>query len=186
MKIVKSCTSSKRISALLLAGEYDDFLQKSLLDDLPVALISESDPNYFEFYTLTRYSFREFKKFTTLQLLWKMNEFVVVARSQPLLRLLLQRIKDSTWSNFNGFYVLIDRKTGKNGCSNAYRFLWVAWEYELLSTIFLCIDPVEGLLIYTYNPYSNVIPSEWQYVRSFKGRNGHPWLLLKKKYLKGE
>ncbi|XP_034196536.2 uncharacterized protein LOC117612023 [Osmia lignaria lignaria] len=183
--IVKSCTSSKQISALLLAGEYDDFLQKSLLDDVPVALISESDPNNFEFYTLTRYLFTEFRKFSTLQLLWKMNEFVVVARSQPLLRLLLQRIKDSIWSNFNGFYVLIDRKTGNYGCSNAYRFLWVAWEYELLSTIFLCIDPVEGLLIYTYNPYTNVIPREWQDAGSFKGRNGHPWLLLKKKYRNG-
>ncbi|XP_029054347.2 uncharacterized protein LOC114881670 [Osmia bicornis bicornis] len=183
--IVKSCTSSKQISALLLAGEYDDFLQKSLLDDVPVALISESDPNNFEYYTLTRYLFREFRKFATLQLLWKMNEFVVVARSQPLLRLLLQRIKDSTWFNSNGFYVLIDRKTGNYGCSNAYRFLWVAWEYELLSTIFLCIDPVEGLLIYTYNPYTNVIPSEWQDAGSFKGRNRHPWLLLKKKYRNG-
>ncbi|KZC04357.1 hypothetical protein WN55_02719, partial [Dufourea novaeangliae] len=139
-----------------------------------------------ELFTLSRYSFTLFKRFSFVHLLWKLNHFVVIASSQPLLRLLLQGIKDSTWSNFNGVHVLIDRKTEERGCVNAYRYLRTAWEYDLLSTIFLCIDPVDGLVIYTYNPYSRNAPTVWGDVGNFKGRSGHPWVLLKRKHRDGK
>nr|XP_012138391.1 PREDICTED: uncharacterized protein LOC105662194 [Megachile rotundata] len=181
--ILQTCETNQ-ISTLLLAGDYDDFFQKSLVNNIPVALIAESKLDAFEFYTLTRYFFTMFKQFSSYHLFHKLTQFVVVSQSQPMLRLLLQRIRDSTWANFTGFYILIDRKT-ENGCANAYRFLWVAWEYDLLSSIFFCADPVEGLLIYTYNPYSNIVPSEWQDAGRFKGRKGHPWLLMKRKYQDG-
>lgn len=74
----------------------------------------------------------------------------------------------------------------ERGCVNAYNFLWAAWEYDRLSTIFLCIDPVEGLVLYTYNPYSSVAPRAWKNVGHFKGRSGHPWTLLKQRYRDGK
>ncbi|CAK9825929.1 hypothetical protein ANTRET_LOCUS3855 [Anthophora retusa] len=171
--------------ALLLAGEYEEFFHFSLIDEIPVALISQSKSTAFEHFIKSRYSFNVFKQFSFLHLLWKLHQFVIVASSQPMLRLIFQKIKDSPWANFNGFHILIDRKTEEHGCINAYRFLWTAWEYDRLSTIFLCIDPEEGLLLYTYNPYSNVAPSIWQDAGQFKGRSGHPWILLKRNYLDG-
>lgn len=168
--------------ALLLAGEYDEFFQRSLLNDLPVALISESKSTAFEMFTLGKYSYTIYAQFSVIYLLWKLNQFIVVASSQPMLQLLLQRTKDSGWSNFQGFHILIDRKTEQRGCVNAYNFLWTAWEYDRLSTIFLCIDPIEGIVLYTFNPYSSIAPEVWRNVGHFHGRGEHPWILLKKKY----
>ena len=186
MSIVRTCTMVQSSDALLLAGEYEDFFQRSLLDDIPVALISEAKSTAFELFTLSKYSFEIYTQFSFLYLIWKLNQFVIVASSQPLLRLLLQKTKDSGWSNFTGFHILIDRRTVERGCVNAYNFLWAAWEYDRLSTIFLCIDPVEGLVLYTYNPYSSVAPRAWKNVGHFKGRSGHPWTLLKQRYRDGK
>ncbi|CAL7936935.1 unnamed protein product [Xylocopa violacea] len=185
MTIVRSCASSDPSDALLLAGNYEHFLQRSLLEDLPVALISESSSTALEQFALSRHSFEAFKRFAFLRLLRRLNRFVVVASSQSMLDLLLVTIKDSPWANANGFHVLIDGDTVENGCSNAYRFLWTGWEYDMLRTIFLCIDPVEGLLLYTYNPYSSEASSTWRHAGSFEGRGGHPWTLLKKKHQSG-
>lgn len=186
MSIVRTCTMVHSYDALLLAGEYEDFFQRSLLDDIPVALISEAKSTAFELFTLSKYSFNIYTQFSFLYLVWKLNQFVIVASSQPLLRLLLQKTKDSGWANFTGFHILIDKRTVEHGCVNAYNFLWAAWEYDRLSTIFLCIDPVEGLVLYTYNPYSSVAPRAWKDVGHFKGRNGHPWILLKQRYRDGK
>ncbi|XP_076281873.1 uncharacterized protein LOC143209712 [Lasioglossum baleicum] len=185
MTIIQTCTFFSKHDALLLAGEYDEFLKKPTLKNLPVALIAESEFSAFDLFTLSRYSFAVFKQFHFLHLLWKLNQFLVVASTQPLLRLLLQRIKDSTWSNASGYYVLIDKKTEIYGCANAYRFLWAAWEYDLVSTIFLCIDPTDGLMIYTYNPYSSKAPVGWIKDGQFRGRAGHPWVLFRRKYRDG-
>ncbi|XP_043253359.1 uncharacterized protein LOC122397925 [Colletes gigas] len=182
MTIVRSCAMFDPKDTLLLAGEYDEFLQRSILGDLPVALMAESRSTAFELFALARYSFRLFKEISFAHLLWKIKRFVVIASSQPLLRLLLQRIRDSTWSNHNGYHVLIDRKTEDRGCLNAHSFLATAWEYDLLSTVFLCIDPDEGLAIYAYNPYSDDAPGIWKQAGRFKGPRGHPWVLLKTKY----
>ncbi|XP_068970968.1 uncharacterized protein [Bombus flavifrons] len=182
MTIIRSCTMFHADDALLLAGEYDEFFQRSLLNDLPVALISESKSTAFEMFTLGKYSYTIYAQFSVIYLLWKLNQFIVVASSQPKLQLLLQRTRDSGWSNFQGFHILIDRKTEQRGCVNAYNFLWTAWEYDRLSTIFLCIDPIEGIVLYTFNPYSSIAPEVWRNVGRFHGRGEHPWILLKKKY----
>ncbi|XP_078049782.1 uncharacterized protein LOC144476559 [Augochlora pura] len=182
MKIFRTCTTFDKGGALLLAGDYDDFLRRPELGDQPIALIAESEFSAFDLFTLSRYSFALFKQYSFLHLLWKLNQFLVVTATRPALRLLLQRIKDSTWSNSNGYHILIDRRTESRGCANAYRFLSAAWEYDLISTIFLCIDPEDGLSIYTYNPYSSVAPDGWEEAGRFSGRGGHPWILFKKKY----
>ncbi|XP_017883988.1 uncharacterized protein LOC108627317 [Ceratina calcarata] len=182
VSIVRSCTKFDSDDTLLLAGEYEDFFKQPSFDEVPVALISESKSALFELYTLSKYSFFVFEQFTFLHYLWRLNQFILIASSQPMLRLLLQNVNDSTWANSNGLHVLIDGQTEKRGCVNAFRFLWTAWEYDRINTIFPCIDPVEGLVLYTYNPYSNAAPAGWQEAGRFKGRGGHPWVLLKRKY----
>ena len=97
----------------------------------------------------------------------------------------LQRTKDSPWANPEGFYIIVDKKTETRGCINARLFLWTAWKYDLLSVIFPCIDPHEGIVYYTFNPYSNSTPADWNEVGRIKGREGHPWIMLKRKFEKG-
>lgn len=185
ISIFRNCIAFDRSNALLLAGEYEDFLQRSSLEDTPLALVAESNSSAFDLFVSSRYSYSVFKRFSFVHLLWKLNQFVVVASSQPLLRRSLQRIKDSTWSNFNGFHILVDRRTEDHGCADAYGFLWAAWEYDLISSIFLCIDPAEGIVVYTYDPFSGNAPDGWRAAGYFKGRSGHPWVLLKRKYQHG-
>ncbi|XP_076760489.1 uncharacterized protein LOC143429019 [Xylocopa sonorina] len=185
MTIVQSCAVSDPSDVLLLAGDYERFFERSLLEDLPVALISESRSTAPDHIILSRHSFEAFKQFAFLRVLHRLNRFVVVASSQSMLDLLLMTIRNSPWANPNGLHVLIDRETVENGCANAYRFLWTGWMYDMLRAIFVCIDPVEGLLIYTYNPYSSEAPSTWRHAGSFEGRGGHPWTLLKRKYQSG-
>lgn len=105
------------------------------------------------------------------------NNFVVL--------FLTQRTKDSPWANSDGFYIIVDKETETRGCINVRSFLWTAWEYDLLSVIFPCIDPDDGIVYYTYNPYSNNTPTDWDEVDRAKGRHGHPWLILKRKYENG-
>lgn len=96
-----------------------------------------------------------------------------------------QRTKDSPWANPEGFYILIDKQTVTRGCINARSYLWTAWEYDLLSVIFICIDPNDGIVYYTYNPYTNSTPDNWYEVGHAKGRQGHPWIILKRKFIFG-
>lgn len=184
MTIVRACTRPHAADdALLLAGEYEEFFQRSLVNDLPIALISQSKSTAFEvLFTLGKYSYTPYP---VTQLFRKLGQFVVVVSTLPLLRLLLQRTKNSGWGNFEGLHILIDRKTVERGCVNARRFLWAAWQYDRLSAIFLCVDPAEGIVLYTYNPYSSTAPAVWRNVGQFRGRGGHPWTLLRMKYQGG-
>lgn len=92
-----------------------------------------------------------------------------------------QKTKDSPWANSDGFFILIDRLTESRGCINARSFLWTAWKYDLLSVIFICIEP-DGIFYYTHNPYSNSTPSDWSEVERVKGHGGHPYIIMKQKF----
>ncbi|KAL6259196.1 hypothetical protein P5V15_009115 [Pogonomyrmex californicus] len=178
------CRPKEPELTLLLGGDYNEFLSRVFFGMVPVALIGETSRrvNALENFALTRYSFNQYVKYNFIQFLRKSHRFVFVASSQPILRSILQRTKDSPWANSEGFYIIVDKETETRGCINARSFLWTAWEFDLLSVIFPCIDPNEGIVYYTYNPYSNSTPDGWTEVGRNKGRQGHPWIILKRKY----
>ncbi|XP_036146792.1 uncharacterized protein LOC105828256 [Monomorium pharaonis] len=188
VKILYQCRPKEPELTLLLGGDYNEFLRRAFFSWVPVALIGETSPrfNALEKIALTRYSFKTFVSYNFIPFLRKSHRFVLVASSQPLLRSILQRTKDSPWANSDGFYIIVDKETETRGCINARSFLWTAWEFDLLSVIFPCIDPDNGIVYYTYNPYSNSTPDNWVEVDRAKGRHGHPWIILRKKYEKDE
>ncbi|XP_071557827.1 uncharacterized protein [Temnothorax nylanderi] len=184
VRILYHCRPKEPELTLLLGGDYNEFLRQAFFAWVPVALIGETSPrfNALEKFALTRYSYHMYVSYKFIHFLRKSHRFVLVASSQPLLRSILQRTKDSPWANSDGFHIIVDKETETRGCINAYSFLWTAWEFDLLSVIFPCIDPDDGIVYYTYNPYSNNTPTDWVEVDRFKGRKGHPWIILKKKY----
>ncbi|XP_011345772.1 uncharacterized protein LOC105284159 isoform X2 [Ooceraea biroi] len=188
ISILFLCRPEDAEPTLLLGGEYNKFLRRAFFNFIPVTLIAESRPqfNALAQFTLTRYSFIIYQNYMLIRYIRKAHRFVMVASSQPMLRSILQRTKDSPWANSYGFYILIDRRTESRGCINARSYLWTAWEYDLLSVIFLCIDPEDGIVCYTFNPYSNDTPASWQEVGRAKGRNGHPWIIFKRVYILGK
>ncbi|XP_015174649.1 PREDICTED: uncharacterized protein LOC107065449 isoform X2 [Polistes dominula] len=189
LNILISCTVKTSNNKILLAGEYSDVLinRRHFFGITPIALVGESKNSSFDLLALTRQSFIVYKKtfHEFVRFLNKLRFFVVITSSQPILKLTLRRIKDTTWANNNGCYIMIDKRTGKRGCVNAYSYLWTAWQFDLLRSIFICVDPNEGVLLYSYDPYTAQVSGDWIEAGRFSGRNGHPWLLLKKKYDKG-
>ncbi|KAL0111568.1 hypothetical protein PUN28_013042 [Cardiocondyla obscurior] len=182
--ILEQCRPKEPELTLLLGGDFNEFLRQLFFTWVPVALIGETTPqfNALKKFARTRYSFHEYVHYNFIPFLRKSHRFVLVASSQPMLRSILQRTKDSPWANSDGFYIIVDRETETRGCINARSFLWSAWEFDLLSVIFPCIDPKDGIVYYTYNPYSNNTPADWNEVDYAKGRNGHPWIILRRKY----
>lgn len=173
----------------LLAGEYTDLINnRQFFGQATVALVGESKNSTFDPFTLTQYSFFIYKQMyhNFVRFLYKLHTFVVIASSQPILKLTLRRIKDTTWANNNGYYILIDRKTAERGCDNAESYLWTAWQFDLIHSIFICVDPIEGVLLYSYDPYRYEQSHNWKEVGRISGRNGHPWHLLQKRYDNGE
>ncbi|KAL6437790.1 hypothetical protein ACFW04_004267 [Cataglyphis niger] len=183
--IIVKCRPLDAEMTLVLGGDYKEFIIRAFFNMVPVALINITNPrfNALEKFALTKYSFLMLENSNFIPFLRKAHRFVLVSSSQPLLRSLLQRSKDSPWANPEGFYILIDKQTETRGCINARSYLWTAWEYDLLSVIFICIDPNDGIVYYTYNPYSNNTPDNWYEVGHAKGRKGHPWIILKRKFI---
>ncbi|EFN61140.1 hypothetical protein EAG_15529 [Camponotus floridanus] len=179
------CIPIKSHLTLVLGGDCNEFLVQSHINMIPVALIDERNPrvDVLQKFILTKYSYQMFKNYNFNHFLRKAHRFVLVTSSQPLLRALLQKAKDSPWANPEGFYILVDKQTKTRGCINARSYLWTAWKYDLLSVIFICIDPDDGIVLYTFNPYSNSSPDNWNEVGHVKGRAGHPWIILKRKFI---
>ncbi|XP_068993722.1 uncharacterized protein [Neodiprion pinetum] len=110
---------------------------------------------------------------------WKSRSFLLSPYSAPNLKDQLDRLKDSQWWNFGGFFLIIEDDTVTERCSNAYDFLLLAWSYNLLSTVFLCQQQNGELSMYSYDPYGDSASHPWIKVREIKGRQGHPWSLFK-------
>ncbi|XP_020287977.1 uncharacterized protein LOC109856758 [Pseudomyrmex gracilis] len=163
----------------ILGGEYNEFLR--YFANVSIGLLDEISyrSNDLKSFALTKYSFTVYESYF-MNLLQKAHRFLFSASSQPILRAILQKTKDSPWANSEGLYILVDSKS--RNCIKARSFLWTAWEYDLLSVIFMCTDSDDGIVLYTYNPYTNYTPSNWKEVARAKGRNGHPFIILRKPY----
>ncbi|KAF7400642.1 hypothetical protein HZH66_005826 [Vespula vulgaris] len=185
LNILMSC-ALKNDSNFLFAGEYAEILinHRHFFGQTAIALVAESKNSTFDSFTLTQHSFLIYKQtyHEFVRFLYKLRLFVVITSSQPILKLTLKRIKETTWANSNGYYILIDRKTAERGCGNAKSYLWTAWQFDLLRSIFICFDPIEGVVLYSYDPYTGEPSKNWKEVKRISGRNGHPWLLLQKRY----
>ena len=80
-------------------------------------------------------------------------------------------------------FLIIDRPTLLNqDCSKAFQVLSTAWEMNLLHTKFICHHESKGLLIYSYNPYTNQAPIAWHVEKTYRMKNKHPWTLLVRSY----
>ena len=101
---------------------------------------------------------------------------------------LLQRVRESTWWNHEGNFLVVVR-----GCWRAASILRILWTFNVLSGVLLCCDESdERMKLYVSNPFSRHAPVFWNVVESTVDEgNGHPWTvfehaLLDQDYLQGE
>ena len=118
---------------------------------------------------------------------YKLHNFVVRASSAKSLKQTLRFIKYSSWWNHMASFLIIDSPTPlEHGCSKAFEILSTAWKMNLLHAKFLCHHKSKGLLIFSYNPYTNQAPYPWQLEKTYRMKNKHPWTLLVRGYQEGE
>ncbi|XP_076175772.1 uncharacterized protein LOC143150977 isoform X2 [Ptiloglossa arizonensis] len=105
--------------------------------------------------------------------------FALVASSVDRLKIVAETLRRTKWWNPTALYILLDDRSARTGCGNAHRFLETAWEHDLLSSTFLCIDDDNSYRMYTYNPFTPWAPKAWREatpnVTKYKE---HPWTLL--------
>ena len=109
--------------------------------------------------------------------------FLVSISTVTELKKILQNLTTSQWWNHMAPFLIVYRPTLLNqGCSNASRILWTAWEMNWLNAKFICHHKSKGPLIYSHNPYTNQAPIPWQVRSTVKIENHHPWTLLFRRY----
>ncbi|RLZ02186.1 Ionotropic receptor 117 [Cephus cinctus] len=187
INILRSCFLNN-FTTINLVGDAIKILSKDrdFTESRTFTLIGDTRPNYLKNYALGLSDNRIYKEKGYIIFAHKLWIFVVCGSSKPILQLQFQRIKTSMWWNHEGRYLIWDRFATGNSCRNAYPFLWTAWKANVIATVFLCVDPIEGPTLYTFNPYNEYFPKPWKEVARYEGRKGHPWILLKRPYRKGK
>lgn len=94
-----------------------------------------------------------------LKLKNKVDLFVVAAQDSVLTKI-LHVFKQSPWWNImTPFFVLSETESG---CLSAKIIFKKLWKMDLLKCYFICFDSQEKVFIYTFNPYSNSAPAQWE------------------------
>ena len=123
----------------------------------------------------------------TSEIPYRLQNFVVIASTPESLQRNLQGMKNSVWWNHMASVLIIDSPTPlDHGCSKAFEILSTAWKMNLLHAKFLCHHKSKGLLIFSYNPYTNQAPFPWQLEKTYRIKNKHPWTLLVRRYPESE
>ena len=114
---------------------------------------------------------------------YKLQNFVVTASSISGLKQTLQNFKNSPWWSHVASFLIIDEFSPHDqDCSNSFKILSTAWRMNLLHAKLICHHKSKGLLIYSYNPYTNQAPLPWQLVKTYIMKINHPWTLLVRSY----
>ena len=109
----------------------------------------------------------------------KLQPSLVSISTATKLQKILQNLKTSQWWDHMAPFLIMDTLTPLDqGCSNAFEILSTAWKMNLLHAKFICRNEAKGLLIYSYNPYTNQALISWQLEKRYRRKNENPWTLL--------
>lgn len=103
--------------------------------------------------------------------------FIVAEISLSALKLALHALKKSIWWNVYGFFII--QRIHLNSCNEAYEYLKIVWNFNILSAIFVCMDSESKIQIHTFNPSSDYASVIWTKYKTVRQSNGHPWVLFK-------
>ncbi|XP_057320936.1 uncharacterized protein LOC130664835 [Microplitis mediator] len=105
--------------------------------------------------------------------------YILSTDSIDQLQTLLNELKSTpTWSIISIFFIV---GSIESNCRNASEVLQLLWTMELLSSFYVCIEPNNDKMIYTYNPYTNRAPEPWENVDLIDKPNDR-WTLYKQLY----
>ncbi|KAK0173050.1 hypothetical protein PV328_006304 [Microctonus aethiopoides] len=109
--------------------------------------------------------------------------FILSIKSLSQLEIILLTIKSTTWWSIDSLFLIL--KSSKKSCVDASKILNITWELNLLSTLFICENLINGeLMMYTYNPYTNRAPHPWKKIETAVNINNR-WTLFQQKLTQG-
>lgn len=109
----------------------------------------------------------------------KLHAFVLFISSPSNLKRLIERLMGSIWWNPLAFYAIVD--TTANTCRQPEAYLSIAWNLDLESSVYLCVNSNEEHVAYTYNRYGNPAPGIWYAVASSINDESRTWDMLEHK-----
>lgn len=108
----------------------------------------------------------------------KLHVFVLFVSSPSNLRYLIKELMVSIWWNPLAFYGII-ANNDTNVCDKPEAYLSIAWNLDLESCAFFCVDYNKTHAVYTFNRYGNPAPKIWRKVRSSIDEKNLTWSMLK-------
>ncbi|OXU30034.1 hypothetical protein TSAR_017030 [Trichomalopsis sarcophagae] len=178
--LINSCFKIEKQNSILLLdtnADNDVILNSHYNAYTPLYLFKNDDTTVFK-------NHRRFRR------VYRLNETHVKQRNNPVVSAIiiasgvvlftemLDEFRNSIWWNNKAYFLIVD-KTSEANCQMAQVFLKAAWDFNILSVIYLCMNSNNNqtLMMHTYNPYTNLAPILWSEVRTRESINT-PWTLF--------
>lgn len=101
---------------------------------------------------------------------------VIDVPSNETLASTLEDMKRSIWWNHESHFLLVNENSD-NGCQMAHVLLSTIWSFNVLSAVYLCTNSNHQIMLYSFSPYTSVVPTFWNATQSDNSSNNH-WTLL--------
>jgi hypothetical protein len=92
-------------------------------------------------------------------------------------QLILYKLKNSIFWSIQMF-LFIKHINTVDTCKNAYKFLKITWDFNILSAVYLCRDVNFVFRLYTHNPYSKTSSKFWKENVTYNQENGELFTLF--------
>ncbi|XP_057333794.1 uncharacterized protein LOC130672985 [Microplitis mediator] len=162
-KLLKLCYS-ERSNPVVITNNLIDIIEEIRVDDIKFPVMTRD----------TNFKSKDIQMFNPSYPL-----YILSTDSIDQLQTLLNELKSTpTWSIVSIFFIV---GAIENNCRNASEVLQILWKMELLSSFYICIEPNNDEMVYTYNPYTNRAPEPWENVEIIDKPNDR-WTLYKQLY----
>lgn len=160
---------------VVLGGNWLEFgeIHRRLSRHTAIGLLGLSESKTYQKHTCSRNIYKLNDNNVALEM-QTADIFIIHERNLLLLNMTFSRLKNSTWWNNEGFFLIVNVDP-TFGCENASFFLKTAWDYNILSAVYVCNNSERGTTLYTFNPYGNHAPNSWEKHAVHKGQFDHPW-----------
>lgn len=108
--------------------------------------------------------------------------FILTANSIKSFNKTLIALKSSPWWNIHRLLFIVGNLS--DGCKSAAVILKLAWKINLYSSLFLCNEENDDLILFMFNPYTNRALNPWKEVKYLDKPNKY-WTLYQQKYTEG-
>lgn len=163
-KLVANCFNESATNVIVVIENTTD-------DDLILKILYSSLIPVNVFATHGSYAFRARERYRSyiLDEMHHSNKndpatsILIVASSDSILAMVLEDMRNSIWWNHEGRFLVVNKDVN-NGCRIARLSLSTIWAFNVLSAIYLCYNHLRQLILYTFNPYTNLAPEFWSEV----------------------